>query len=93
MSQKIRGSKSNTFALTANTTAKKLCGKDENRTNMLIYNNGSVTAYVIANQSGAYTEGIPIIAGATYNNDTTTDALWVITSSSSTDLRVQIDGD
>lgn len=86
------GNKTRTHSLTASIVPTKLCGSDENRKCILIYNAGSVTIYITAKQANPYTQGIPIVAGATYVNNTTTDALWVLTSTSTADVRVQEDG-
>jgi hypothetical protein len=86
------GSKSDTYALTASTTPKKLCSANKDRANILVVNNGSVTVYITSGQSKTASDGIPVAASQSYNNDTTTAELWVLTSSSTSELRIQEDG-
>lgn len=87
-----KGDKTNTYAVKAEVSPKLLCSANPKRTCVAAYNNGSVTAYVTSAQSKPYTEGRPIIAGADYVNDTTTAELWILTATSSSDIRVQEDG-
>ena len=93
MTEKKVGSSSRTFPFTAGTKVKEICPKQVGRVNVLIYNNGSITAYVVAAQNDKYTSGIPILAGATYTNDTTIAALYIVTASSTSDMRVQVDSE
>lgn len=88
----IKGNKTNTFAVTAGTKPVLLSASNDNRVSILVVNAGSVTVYITGKQSDAYTQGIPVVANQSYSNDTTTAELWVVTSSSTSDVRVQEDG-
>lgn len=87
------GKFSRTFPFTAKTKVQEITPDQESRKCVMVFNNGSVTAYILASQNDKYTDGIPVKAGATYINDTTTAALYAVTASSTTDLRVQVDSD
>lgn len=86
------GKKTNIFNTTASTQARKLSGSNPSRTNILIVNNGSNIVYITGSQAQSYTEGIPIAANQSYSNDTTTAELWIQTSTGTSDVRVQEDG-
>ena len=84
-------SKSRTFAITVGTTAIRLLTANPKRKAFLIYNNGSATVYLISEQIKTVAEGIPIPAGASYNNETCYGEYWIISESAGQDVRVEED--
>ena len=93
MDTKQRGSKTNIFALSVTTTAKELAKENPKRTLLLVCNNGTATVDVLSKQTQASGEGIPVLKGETYINDTSTAAFWIIAASGTQDIRVEEDGD
>mgnify|MGYP001133272983 CR=1 FL=1 len=93
MSQALRGCRTRTSHITATTKVAQLVSKDPSRICVFLYNNGSVTVYILSAQNLDAADGIPVAAGGTYKNDTTTAALWIVAASGTADVRVQVDGD
>ena len=93
MSEKKRSCKSRTFSLTVTTTSQKFVSKNPTRTGLLVYNNGSVTVYITSAQNLTSSDGIPVAAGAEYDNDDTTAELWIVAASGSQNVRVEEDTD
>lgn len=93
MSERKRSGKSRTFPLTVTTTPQKLVSKNPTRTGLLVYNNGSVAVYIISAQNLTSSDGIPVAAGASYDNDDTTAELWIVAASGSQNVRVEEDTD
>lgn len=87
------GKYARTFALQVGTQPKQLVAKDEKRTTFLVYNNGSVTVYILSAQTMTAADGMPVIAGASYENDSSTAAFWIIAASGTQDVRVEVTGD
>ena len=91
MDEKL-GKKTNCFAVTAGVKPQLLCAKNESRTNILVVNAGSNTIYITHSQAKTSSDGIPVLANQSYVNNTTTAELWVLTSTGTSDTRVQEDG-
>jgi len=92
MSEKIRGSYTRTFKLPVTTQAVQLVAKDSKRARLIVYNNGSATVYILSAQNMTTSDGIPVAAGTSYTNDTTTAELYIVAASGTQDVRVQVDG-
>ena len=86
-------SKPRTFAITVGTTAVRLLTSNIKRKAFLIYNNGTATVYLISEQTLPAAKGIPIPAGASYNNDTCFGEYWIISESAGQDVRVEEDAE
>lgn len=84
---------SRTFAITAKTEAQQLCAANPNRRGLLIANNGDGTVYLLSAQNLKYTDGIPILKQTNYSNDYSTNAYWIITSTGTQDIRVEVVSD
>jgi hypothetical protein len=93
MSQNLRSKKARTFALTVTTAVQKLVGKNSTRTGLLVYNNGTATVYILSAQNLTSADGIPVAAGASYENNETTAELWIVAASGSQNVRVEEDTD
>lgn len=87
------GKHTRTFHIDVTTKPKRLCAKDENRTNLLVVNEGAATVYITSEKKLAYTDGIPVEDGDDYRNNSTTAEMWILTSASTATVKVQIDGD
>jgi hypothetical protein len=93
MSEQKRSCKTRIFALAVSVTPQKVCGKDPSRTGIKIVVSDGGTAYITHAQNEPATHGIPVTSALPYNNVTTYDALWILTASSTADVRVQEDTD
>jgi len=88
--EKPKVTTSRTFNIQAGTEAKQLVSANPKRVGLLVYNNGSVTVYILSAQNMAVGDGIPVAAGATYSNDESTNEYYIITESSTADVRVEV---
>ena len=92
MSEKTRGKYSRTYKHVATGTVSQLVTENPKRVAVLVYNNGDQTVYILSAQNLGILDGIPVAAGNSYENDTSTATLWVIAAGGRQDLRVQVDG-
>jgi len=90
---RVLSSQPRTFALAVGTSPVKLCDKDPKRRAMLVYNNGSVTIYILSAQNLAAAQGIPVVANAAYQNDDCYGEYWIVAASGSQDVRVELDSE
>jgi len=93
MSEVGLGKYTRTFKLDVTTKVAQLCAEDPKRKAILVYNNGSAAVYILSAQNQTASDGIPVAAGSSYTNDTTTAELWIVAASGTQNVRVQIDGD
>ena len=70
-----------------------LVGEDPNRKGILVYNNGTETVYILGAKGQTSTDGIPLAAGASYEDDTSTGELFIVAASGTQDVRVMTIGD
>jgi hypothetical protein len=71
----------------------QLLGENPKRKAFLVYNNGSVNIEILDGQTRKYGEGIPVAAGAQYDNDDCYGAYWIVAASGTQDVRVEEDTD
>jgi len=81
------------FSIQVSTTAVRLLTANPKRRGFLVYNNGSATIYLLNKQTQTSSDGIPIPAGASYNNDTCFGEYWVLAESGIQDIRVEEDAE
>lgn len=93
MSNSRIGTSTRTFKLPVPTTPVQLVASNPKRTGLLVYNNGTATVYIISHQNMTKSDGIPIAASSSYENDTTTAKLYIIADSGTQDVRVQVDSE
>lgn len=93
MSEKRKGEHTRTFRLKVTTKVMQLVSKNPKRCNVLVYNVEDETVYVLSAQNLKAADGIPVVAGATYTNDTTTARLYIVAASGTQDVRVQVDSE
>ena len=91
MSENRIGTSTRIFKLNVTTKTIQLCAKNPKRTGLLVVNNSSVVVYILSAQNQSASDGIPIAAGASYTNDTTTAELFIIAASGTQDVRVEVD--
>lgn len=84
---------SRTFALSVTTTAQQLCGKDLKRKSLKVFNLASNTVYITTAQPQLYTDGYPVTAALPYENKECKERLWIIASTGTNDVRVQVDSE
>ena|ERR1700722_18669330 len=78
-----------TFTTSAPTTAAAQClAANASRKKAIIYNNGSVVVYLGKDGTVTSSNGLPLLAGASLEDDASTDAWYAITVSGTGDLRV-----
>jgi len=82
-----------TRGITVTTTPQKLVTENPTRKGLLVYNNGSVTVYILSGQNIPKTDGIPVAAAASYNNDDCYGEFWIVAESGSQNVRVEEDTD
>ena len=93
MSTKIRSKKAYIRAKAVGTTPILLCHENPNRAGLLVYNNGTATVYILPTETHPIVEGIPVAAGASYENDTLTGELYIVAESGTQDVRIEEDTD
>ena len=81
------------FSIQVSTTAQRLLTSNRKRKAFLVYNNGSAIVYLLSKQTQTASDGIPIPAGASYNNDTCFGEYWIISESAGQDVRVEEDAE
>lgn len=78
-------------AVTVTNVATLILPSNPSRRGALVYNNGTVTVYLGFDSSVTSTTGLPLVAGATYNDSGDSDLyrsdIYGITASSSSDVR------
>lgn len=79
-----------TFTAPAPTTTAGSIVAASTRKQASIFNNGSVTVYLGKDNTVTAANGYPLPAGASLDDDKTTDAWWGITASGAGDLRVLV---
>jgi len=83
-----------TYPLSVGTTVKQLCKENPTRTRLFVYNTGSAIVYILSAQNKTSADGIPVAATTgTYENKTTTAAMWIVAASGTNDVRVEEDTD
>jgi len=75
------------------TKAVKILAENPKRKAFLVYNNGTATVYLIDDETVPKEDGIPIPPGGSYDNDTTTAAIYLVAESGTQDVRVEEDTD
>jgi hypothetical protein len=90
--EKLRGTKARVFKLNVTTKVTQLCASNPKRTGLLIYNNGSSTVELLTAQNLSYGDGIPIAAGAQFDDDDYTGPYWIVAASGTQDVRVLVTG-
>lgn len=81
------------FALSVTTAAQQLCGKDPKRKSLKVFNLAENTVYVTSAQNMKYTDGYPVTASLPYENKECKERLWIIASTGTNDVRVQVDSE
>lgn len=83
----------NIFPFTVTTTAKKLLDNNKQRKAVLIYNNGTAPVELLSTRTQTYGQGIPILAGAQYDNDhfNPQGEYYIISEAADQDIRVEED--
>lgn len=84
---------SRTFAISVTTTAQQLCAKDSKRKSLKVFNLASNTVYITSAQNMTYTDGYPVTASLPYENKECKEQLWIIASTGTNDVRVQVDSE
>ncbi|MBW2559544.1 MAG: hypothetical protein JRE40_01690 [Deltaproteobacteria bacterium] len=82
-----------TYHITVTTKKKKLVTENPTRKGLLVYNNGSATVYILSSPALDKTDGIPVAAGGSYENDDCYGEYWIVADSGSQDVRVEEDTD
>jgi hypothetical protein len=78
-----------TFSTAAPTSAAALAlAANADRERALIYNNGSQTVYLGKDATVTTANGLPLVSGASLEDDRTADAWWAIVASGTGDLRI-----
>jgi hypothetical protein len=93
MSEISLSKKTRIFSLTANTVAQRICADNPTRKGLKVQITDGYTAYIINAQNKPYTEGMKVTSSLPYENTTTTDAMWIITSSGTAACIIQEDTD
>ena len=76
------------------TKPEMLVDVNPHRKALLIYNNGTATVELLSSKDGRYGDGIPILAGAQYDNKNYCQgAYWIIAESGTQDIRFEEDVD
>jgi len=75
------------------TTPVQILAENPRRKGFLVYNNGTATVYLLDDPTLPKKEGMPISAGASYDNDTTTAAIYLVAESGTQNVRVEEDTD
>ena len=89
-----RSRKMLTYPLSVTTVVKQLVKENPSRTRLFIQNTGSAIVYVLSAQNLKSTDGIPVAATTgTYENKSTTAAMWIVAASGTNDVRVEEDTD
>lgn len=80
-------------SLTVTTTTQQILNGNRNRKAVLIFNNGTVTVYLLSNKNQGISDGIPIKAGSKYDNDhfNPQGEYWIIAASGTPDVRIEED--
>lgn len=86
----LLGEHSRTFRLKVTTKVQQLCAKNPKRTGLLAYNNGSATVYILSAQNLTTNDGIPVVASASYADETSCAAKWIVAASGTQDVRVEV---
>jgi hypothetical protein len=89
MSEPKLASKIKIRYLQASTTPKKVCTPNPTRKLVYVQVTDSNAAYVTDGQNKAYTEGRKLTATLPYENKTATDALWILTSTGTTECVIE----
>jgi len=82
-----------TRPLTVGTSVIELVKENPTRKGLLVYNNGSATVYILSAQNLTTSDGIPVAAGASYENDNCTGEYWIVAESGTQNVRVEEDTD
>jgi len=83
----VRGSK--VFSTAAPTASAAQClAANASRKTAVIYNNGSQTVYLGGSGSVTTSNGLPLLVGASVEDDTSVDAWFAVTASGTGDLRI-----
>lgn len=81
------------ISLKVTTTPMQLLGENRKRKAFLVYNNGTATVEILDGPTRKYGEGIPVAAGAEYDNDDCYGEYWIVAASGTQDVRVEEDTD
>jgi len=71
----------------------QVLAQNPKRKSFLIYNNGTATVYLLDDETLPKEEGMPIPPGGSYDNDTTTAAIYLVAESGIQDVKVEEDTD
>ena len=77
--------------LAVTTAVSELVKENPKRCNLIVYNVGAATVYILSAQNQKAADGIPVVAAASYSNDDVQGALWIVTAASTADVRVEED--
>lgn len=84
---------SRTYALSVSTAMKELCAANPKRKSIKVFNLAANTVYICTEQPQLYTQGYPVTATIPYENKTFTGRLWIVASTGTNDVRVQVDSE
>jgi len=88
--EKKKATTSRTFPLAVTTKVEQLCAENPDRLGLLVYNNGSATVYILSAQNLKTTDGIPVLAGASFYDDVSTNEYYIVAASGTQDVRVLV---
>lgn len=87
---KMRVTGNRTYKINVTTEVAQLCSANPKRIGLLVYNNGSGVVYVLSHQNMKAGDGMPIQAGASYNDEQSTNEKFIVAGSSTRDVRVEV---